>query len=185
MNGPKGFSLGQTLFTCTGTRPSSHKNLSVRWGECEIALSILFLRSSDATKMKLSGIAFVSVVLESTHHVTKGYTSGHGRRSHCPPAFTSLKPLTTQSACRTSSSADSPASSSTKRGSGTRLSKQDLLTVPKIDRNYHTEVERWRIDALTNLTNENKATTRDETIQLAAKICNGQQWLKWGWVLSQ
>jgi len=76
-----------------------------------------------------------------------------------------------------------PASRQQQRVGG-RLTKQELLTVPKIDRNYHSEVSRWRTEVITNLrSNAFTPEQRDEMIRLASQISDGEQWVSWGMAL--
>lgn len=67
----------------------------------------------------------------------------------------------------------------TKVRTGTRLTKQDLQTLPKIDRNYQSQVARWRDEVLARW----PLSDQDQLLGLARQISRPEQWLQWGMVV--
>lgn len=63
------------------------------------------------------------------------------------------------------------------RSSAAQWTKQELQTLPKIDRSYHTMVGKWRESVLDQL---RSSPSRSSTVTLAKQICDPELWLQWG-----
>jgi ubiquitin-protein ligase E3 C len=66
-----------------------------------------------------------------------------------------------------------------KSSSASRLTKQDLQTLTKIDRSYHQAIRVWRTSVLEDL-KRNRLTPGDAVLEQARQLCDPDEWLQWG-----